>query len=209
MAEYTRSDFPSLASQFAAVIERLSEVWRSFLIDIAKRYRLSPLQLQILWVLERASTEKERTVSAIAQYLGMQNATVSDSVRVLREKGYVAAYSWAEDLRVQICSLTAEGKALLNRLPRFEEVLESAVASIPPAQQAQTYETLLQLIAHLQRQGVIRIQRMCFNCAFYRHNVRGVPHYCTLLEQPLTVQELRLHCPEYQDVAASAVEEKT
>jgi len=77
-------------------------------------------------------------------------------------------------------------------------MLSEAFDAIPLPAQEQAYETLLRLIASLQQQGVIQVQRMCFSCHFYRAQHRGYAHFCALLQQPLQTAELQLECPDYQ-----------
>ncbi len=190
--------FSPFPDRFAAALERLADVWKQFLIDTSKQHRLSPLQLQILWVLNRLKQPKDRTVSALSRYFGVTMATISDSLRVLRQKGYVQSQFLAEDQRFQIFELTASGRALLEQLPNFADMLSEAFETIPFQAQEQTYEVLLHIIAVLQQQGVIQVQRMCFSCHFYRSHHRGYPHFCALLQQPLQTAELRLECPDYQ-----------
>jgi hypothetical protein len=45
--------------------------------------------------------------------------------------------------------------------------------------------SLLQIIRHLHRSGVISIQRMCMTCQHYQCNEFGTGHYCRLLNQRL------------------------
>ena len=56
---------------------------------------------------------------------------------------------------------------------------------------------LLDIIQHLNKSGVITIQRMCFTCHFYKTNKNGKEHFCGLLNTKLADSELRIDCPEH------------
>jgi hypothetical protein len=58
------------------------------------------------------------------------------------------------------------------------------------------YQSLLELIAKLNRAGIITVQRMCFSCRFYQPGEKN--DYCRLLKKKLYKSDLRVDCPEYE-----------
>jgi hypothetical protein len=58
--------------------------------------------------------------------------------------------------------------------------------------------SLLNIIRHLNKAGVITIQRMCMTCAYYQPSENGQKHFCKLLNQNLLVTDLRIDCPEHK-----------
>ena len=57
--------------------------------------------------------------------------------------------------------------------------------------------SLLDIIFHLNKSGIITIQRMCFTCHFYKANNKGQKHFCSLLNTKLADNELRIDCAEH------------
>ncbi|MBL0262296.1 MAG: hypothetical protein IPQ05_00195 [Leptospiraceae bacterium] len=57
--------------------------------------------------------------------------------------------------------------------------------------------SLLDIIHHLNKSGIITIQRMCFTCHFYKANKNGQEHFCGLLNTKLADTELRIDCAEH------------
>jgi hypothetical protein len=63
---------------------------------------------------------------------------------------------------------------------------------------------LMRLISALQGAGVITVARMCVSCRFFRPDTRPrsvSPHYCALLDLPLSGADLRTDCPEHEPAA--------
>ncbi|MCO6475548.1 MAG: hypothetical protein J5I94_02950, partial [Phaeodactylibacter sp.] len=60
------------------------------------------------------------------------------------------------------------------------------------------YSGLLQLIAQLQKLGFISIQRSCLKCRFFEPGKGG--DYCKLLKMPLREADLRVDCPEFEEM---------
>lgn len=188
------------SSSLHAAFERIAEVIRIYYLEIAKNYDLSVLQLQILFYL---SKQKEnpllRTLSSIAQYFGVTLPTVSDSVRVLKEKNLIVAIPKREDRRTQILQLTSEADALLQEVPMLSEVTEELFNAYGGEDQVLLYELMLRWIDLAYQKGFIPMQQMCFRCAFY--SKKNSHHYCNLLKKQLDSLELRIHCEDFQPVA--------
>ena len=66
--------------------------------------------------------------------------------------------------------------------------------------------SLMDLIASLQRSGIIGLSRMCVTCRFFRSSGAPgqfeSPHHCALLDAPLAGSDLRVDCPEHEIAAA-------
>jgi len=60
---------------------------------------------------------------------------------------------------------------------------------------------VIDIIHSLQSKGFIPAQKMCFSCKYY--SLKGKHHYCSLLEQNLKIEELKINCPEHQAIASS------
>ena len=176
-------------------LERLSHVFRIQLWEANKQFQLSPLQMQILTTL-RFQPELD-SVTAVANYLQLTNATVSDAIRVLHQKQYVEKHPDPEDGRRQHLTLTTTGADIAEELSLFANRIGEFVTTLP--NQAEFLESLLQLMQLLQENGFIPLQQMCTTCDHFQHMDSGSsPYFCQLLNKPLAIPDLRIHCPEYE-----------
>lgn len=184
-----------VAGKIVFALERLSHVFRIHWWEQNKNFQLSPLQMQILITL-RFHPHLD-SVSAIAGYLDLTSATVSDAVRVLARKVYVRKQTDSEDGRRQRISLTDSGANAAEELSLFANQIRDFVSALP--NQAIFLESLLHLMQSLQENGFIPLQQMCTTCRHFRHASAALhPYYCQLLSKPLSIHELRVHCPEHE-----------
>jgi DNA-binding MarR family transcriptional regulator len=184
-----------IESRIVVALERVSEAFRVLLWNESKENALSPIQIQILIFLLFHSQEKCK-VSYLAQEFNMTKATVSDSVKLLLQKGLIKKFDDPVDTRSYIIGLTNEGKQTAEKSANFAFAIEKPLSAISEEQKEAMLSGLLKLIHDLNRAGVITIQRMCFTCANYR--VEKGEHYCKLLQVTLAKNELRVDCSEHE-----------
>lgn len=183
------------ANKIVFALERLSHVFRIHWWEENKKYGLSPLQMQILVVLR--FQPRRDSISALAGYLDLAPATVSDAVRVLGEKGYVQKRAHPEDGRRVRIVLTVSGANVAEAVSQFANQIGDYVRALP--NQGIFLESLLTVMEFLQVNGLIPLQRMCTTCRHFRREGPGAtPYYCRLLEKPLRLHELRIDCPEHE-----------
>lgn len=160
---------------------------------------LNPTQGQILQLL--GSRAAPLRLSDVAEELALSAPTVSDSVRVLVEKGYVNKAKSKADARAVALRLTSTGKRIVKRLDSPGKSLEIVLASLPETDQLQLYRTMLRVIRELQEKGRIPISRMCVTCRYFRPNVHKDaerPHHCSLVDDAFGDRTLRSDCPEHE-----------
>lgn len=182
-------------SKIVVALERVSEAFRVLLWNESKENFLSPIQIQILIFLLFHSQEKCK-VSYLAQEFNMTKATVSDSVKLLLQKGLIEKFLDPVDTRSYTIGLTNIGKKSAEKSTNFAFAIEKPLSSLSEEQKEIMLSGLLKLIYELNRTGIITIQRMCFTCAYYS-NENG-KHFCKLLQSKLTTNELRIDCPEHE-----------
>lgn len=186
-----------VSNKIVFALERLSHVFRIHWWEEHKNFQLSPLQMQLLVTLQFQPTLD--SVSAMATYLKLSNATVSDAVRVLIGKGYIDKWADAEDGRRHHLRLTQTGQTTAIELSKFANQIRDFVLTMP--NQEQFLESLLHLMHQLQQSGFIPLQQMCPTCHHFRQVGGDSPYYCQLLQQPLLIEDLRIHCQEHELVA--------
>lgn len=186
-----------IESRIVVALERISETFRVLLWKESKENALSPIQIQILIFLNFHFIEKCK-VSYLADEFNMTKATISDSIKSLYAKDLVEKDKDPTDTRSYFLSLTPEGKKIAHKASFFASSLEQPIGNLTEEQKTTMLNGLLKLIYDLNKSGIITIQRMCFTCSNYQDD-NGV-HYCRLLKSQLAESELRVDCPEHEQM---------
>lgn len=193
-----KSDLP-LHQKLAHAMGRVQIAMRAESWEEFGQQGLNPTQGQILLLLAQRATGLR--LSEIAAELAVSSPTVSDSVRVLVEKGYVSKSRAIEDARAIAVRLSARGQRLVDRLDSVGATIETALESLPEAEQVQLFRTMLHLVRGLQASGKIPVARMCVTCRYFRphvHSDEERPHHCALVDCAFGDRTLRSDCPEYE-----------
>ncbi|MDI3314074.1 MAG: MarR family winged helix-turn-helix transcriptional regulator [Mycobacterium sp.] len=190
-------DSDAVDDKLLAALERIGQALRVQLWDTAKHHGLSPTQLQVLLRLGADAPERRR-VGTLADELDVTHPTVSDAVVVLQRKGFVTRETATRRSPV---ALTAEGRSCVAAVAGWADRTRGALAELSAADKEHTLRLAMELIAALQRRGVITVARMCVTCRFFRPDVHldsRRRHHCALLDTPLGETELRVHCPDHE-----------
>jgi DNA-binding MarR family transcriptional regulator len=187
----------STESKIVASLERISQAFRVLLWRESKEFSLSPIQVQVLIFLLHHSGEK-RKVSYLADEFNMTKATISDSIKVMEKKELITKEPEPHDSRSYVIHLTPEGIKTAKENSLFTKELRSPIDKLSADDKENLLLSLLNIIRHLNRTGVITIQRMCITCKHYQTTENGKQHFCKLLNQKLHNTELRVDCPEHE-----------
>lgn len=185
-----------ISLRIVAALERISQSFRVLLWNVGKDFSLSPIQLQILIFLHYHSEEK-RKVSYLASEFNMTKATISDSVKILEQKGFINKIDDPVDTRSFTMMLTESGLSVVNKVEMFSSSLQQPIDLMDIEEKESLLLSLISIIQHLHKTGIISIQRMCFTCVHYDRKNNG-SHFCKLLNMPLNLTSLRIDCPEHQ-----------
>lgn len=187
-----------IESKIVIALERISEAFRVLLWQESKQNSLSPIQIQLLIFMLFHSEDKCK-VSYLAEEFNMTKATISDSIKVLLQKSLVEKRPDSSDTRSFSIVLTAAGKKVAQKSANFAGVIEKPLHQFSDKQKEVLLVSLLELIEKLNKEGIITVQRMCFNCKFYKKTGQG--HYCNLLESALASHDLKVDCPEHDRIS--------
>lgn len=180
-------------------IERLSCAAAMLLRDFAQKKGLGPIQVQFLIYLDGHS-EQFCKVSQLAKEFGLTPATVSDAVRSLKEKRLISGKVSRRDRRVSILKPTLSGKACAKEACAWPEGILRRLKKFPPHIKQNAMIFFMELIATLQKAGIIDVARMCIVCSNFQRNIRpGAkrPHYCTLTNRAIAEAELNIDCERH------------
>ncbi len=199
----SKSDFDlkhqnqSIESKIVASLERIAQSFRVLLWRESKAFSLTPIQVQVLIFLLHHSEEK-RKVSYLADEFNMTKATISDTIKTLEQKKLITKEYESHDTRSYIINLTKKGKDIADRTSLFTKEIRTPINQLHQDDKENLLLNLMDVIRHLNRSGVITIQRMCMSCVYYQPSADGQQHFCRLLNQQLHVKDLRIDCPEYE-----------
>ncbi|MCG8010485.1 MAG: MarR family transcriptional regulator, partial [Candidatus Thiodiazotropha weberae] len=128
-------------------LERLSELLRTDLRKSGIEHGLQPVQLEVLHYLSVCNRYSD-TPLAVSEYLGQTKGTVSQTIKVLEQKGLLLRRTDAEDKRVSHLALTPRGSKLLDRLVP-PPMLTNASDKLPEKSRIQINQALQQLVLAL------------------------------------------------------------
>lgn len=185
----------NIESKIVASLERVSQAFKVLLWNESKEHSLSPIQVQVLIFLLYHSDQK-RKVSYLADEFNMTKATISDTVKTLEQKLFIRKEYEQHDTRSYIIHLTEKGKEIAEQTSLFAKAIQIPIDKLHSTEKENLLLNLLDIIKHLNKSGVITIQRMCFTCHFYKTNKNG--HFCNLLNSSIADNELRIDCPEHK-----------
>ncbi|REJ83799.1 MAG: MarR family transcriptional regulator [Bacteroidetes bacterium] len=198
----SKSDFnltiqnKSTESKIVASLERIAQAFRVLLWQESKEHSLSPIQVQILIFL-RFHSEEKRKVSYLADEFNMTKATISDTVKTLEQKQLITKETEQHDTRSYIIGLTTKGKEIADQTASFSREIYKPIESLSPDDKENLLLSMLNIIRHLNKTGIITIQRMCMTCNYYEYSEKSQKHFCRLLNQNLKTTDLRIDCPEH------------
>lgn len=199
----SKSDFDleyqnqSIESKIVASLERIAQSFRVLLWRESKAFSLTPIQVQVLIFLLHHSDQK-RKVSYLADEFNMTKATISDTIKTLEQKKLITKEYESHDTRSYIIHLTKKGKEIADRTSLFTQEIRTPIGQLHQDDKENLLLNLMDIIRHLNKSGVITIQRMCMSCVYYQPPTEGQQHFCRLLNQQLHVKDLRIDCPEYE-----------
>lgn len=189
-----------LDAKIVAALERISEAFRVLLWEKSKIIKLSPIQIQILIFLKNHEA-KYCTINSLADEFNMTAATISDAVRVLREKKFVTKSRSKDDKRVYYLSITQKGEKVVEENSNFIQSLLEATGTLEENEKEELFRSLIKIISNLNQKNVVLTKRMCFTCTYLRKENESF--YCELLQLKLNLKDLRIDCPEHNSIESN------
>lgn len=189
-----------LDAKIVAALERISEAFRVLLWEKSKILKLSPIQIQILIFLKNHEL-KYCTINSLANEFNMTAATISDAVRVLREKGLIIKSRSKNDKRVFYLKITSKGERVVEENSNFIQSLLDSIGILGEKEKEELFSSLIKIISNLNQKNVVLTERMCFTCSYLQKE--NGSFYCELLQLKLNFKDLRIDCPEHNSVESS------
>jgi DNA-binding MarR family transcriptional regulator len=179
-----------------AYLERLANLLRAEAWRAGQRHGLQPVQLQMLAYLQNCNRYSNSPV-AVAEYFGLTKGTVSQSLKLLEDRGLIEKTIDGQDKRIVRLSVTEAGRAVLDEaIPpaSFQQI----DAYLSPSAKAEMSAALRSLLTALQRANSTRSFGVCATCRY--HQLEGQERYrCGLTQEPLFPHEIQLICREHEE----------
>ncbi|MCC6516784.1 MAG: winged helix-turn-helix transcriptional regulator [Chitinophagales bacterium] len=188
-----------IESKIIASLERIAQAFRILLWQESVTYALTPIQIQLLIFIHYHQIEKCK-VSYLANEFNLSKATISDTIKLLEQKQLIQKIFDQNDSRSYTIKLTKKGKEIALKTSFFSEEISKPIEQLHSEDKQNMLLGLLDIIRHLNSSGVITLQRMCYTCTYYKSSHNGKQHYCNLLQQKLAIEDLRIDCPEHQQL---------
>ncbi len=162
---------------------------------------LLPVQQSILGYL-RDANRYSNTQQALTEYLGLTKGTVSQSLKLLEEKGWIARQTDATDRRIVRLALTPSGRERLEHAGNA--AWTQACQNLNAAEQAAATQTLSRLLTGWQQARQGKTFGVCHSC---RHFQRGdADHRCGLTGEALSDDDSQRICREHTPPKAASSE---
>ncbi|ABQ07147.1 MarR family winged helix-turn-helix transcriptional regulator [Flavobacterium johnsoniae] len=187
----------NLDGKITAGFERLSQVFRVLLWEKAKKYDLSPIQIQLL-IFIKHHAQNRATVSYIAKEFNLTKATISDTIKILEQKKYITKTVNTSDSRSSTIELTTNGLEMVLLTEDFTDPLFDLVSAGSQKEKLVLWKTISSLIQQLQDLQLINVQSTCYNCGYFVE--KNENNYCKLLDAKLETSDIRLDCFDHKPV---------
>ena len=177
------------------LLERLSNLLRNEMRKEGSAYGLQPIQLEALHYLSLCNRYSD-TPKGVTEYLGQTKGTVSQSLKILEQKGFIVKIQDVDDKRITHLHLTKDGEKILS------EVIPSKAFS----QIAQTLDATLQediaihlatLLRGLQKVNNMKSFGVCNTCKYFVKNEDG-SSFCDLTKENLSDEDSLHICLEHE-----------
>ncbi len=182
------------ASNLYEYLERISNLVRTSIRKTGLVHDLQPVQTEALHYLSRCN-HYSNTPVAVAEYLGLTKGTVSQTLGVLVQDGFVKKTIDLKDRRVVHLQVTPRGEKVLNDLVP-PPILTSALENLPTEINDQVGPLLEQLLMALQRANGLKTFGACKTCCHHRLQENGL-RMCGLTQEMLAEADGEKICREH------------
>lgn len=177
-------------------IERLGNMLRTDSRRGGSEYSLQPVQLEVLHYLSICNRYSD-TPMAVTKYLGQTKGTVSQTLKILSEKGLLTKNPDSKDKRVTHLTVSSAGKKLLKAsIPSALFVRAGRKMSVQS--QMRITAALSELLQAIQQANDMKTFGVCSSCRHIQKD--GCDHYiCGLTKDRLSKKDIQLICLEHED----------
>lgn len=171
-------------------LERLSAVHRNLMRRFANEEGLQLVHVEIMQYLS-VSNRYSDTTQAISVYLGQTKGSISQSLSLLEDQGFVKRTQDKIDKRIFHLSLTAKGSGVTHRM--FASIDLEGAEKLEPA--------LKTLLTSIQKKNGLRGFGTCISCRFNQNPGKNI-FVCGLTKEKLSLEDTKKICKEHDESAS-------
>jgi MarR family transcriptional regulator, organic hydroperoxide resistance regulator len=176
------------------VLERLCNLLRMETRAFGLKHGLQPVQLEALTFLTQCNRYSD-TPQAVGEYLGLTKGTVSQSLKVLVQKGLLRKQSDKQDKRVVHLAPTVKGRNLVKNAIA-DKNLAPSLAKTNALKINELTSVLRSALREMQQVNQRKAFAACHTCRFNEHHTKG--YVCGLTLEALSAQDIQLICREHE-----------
>lgn len=176
-------------------LERLSNLLRNEERREGLVYGIQPVQLEALYYLSICNRYSD-TLIGVSEYLGQTKGTVSQSLKLLVQNGYVSKHANQQDKRSTHLHVTPSGKKLIETLIP-PPLLSKACTHLSEKEQIRIEVALKQLLQSIQLSNGMKSFGVCQTCRYNLKKKEG-DFFCELTQEALTARETEYICREHE-----------
>jgi DNA-binding MarR family transcriptional regulator len=180
-------------------IEKICQVNKILLWDLAKEEVLSPIQIQFLDYLNDKS-EELRTLTNLSEEFDLKKSTVSDSINNLIKKGFLEKMQDKNDKRVFYLNLTSKANEKIKKINQWNLTIYEKIKSVPKNDKDVISSFFINLIKELHEEKVIKVAKMCFYCSNFQkidHKKKSknkLQYHCSFTDRYFSNSEVNFNC---------------
>ena len=175
------------------LIERMAALLRSEERKKCTSLGLQTVHLQAFNYVSRCNKYSD-TPAALTNYLGMTRGTVSQTLSLLKKKGYLKKTADTKDRRIVHLALLPEGTAILKQAKPAE--LFCQAATLLEQNETLEYETVYaNTLMALQKANQSHSFSLCKTCRYFTTTADGF--VCGLTKEALTQSDSEKICQEH------------
>ncbi|MFM8331447.1 MAG: MarR family winged helix-turn-helix transcriptional regulator [Candidatus Methylumidiphilus sp.] len=176
-------------------LERIANLLRTDTRRTGTARGLHPVHMEALHYLCNCN-RYSNTPAAVSDYLGLTKGTVSQTLAVLENAGFIEKRPDAKDRRVVHLQVTERGAALVaEAIP--PKILQAAMAQTPEAEQARVLAELARVLRALQQANQLRTFGVCKTCRHHQIETEDT-HRCGLTGEILQGIDIDQLCREHE-----------
>ncbi|HOV13092.1 MAG TPA: MarR family winged helix-turn-helix transcriptional regulator [Spirochaetota bacterium] len=181
-------------------IEKICQISRILLWDLAKEENLSPIQIQFLDYLNNKPKEL-RTLTNLSLEFDLKKPTVSDSINNLIKKDFLVRHQDQDDKRIYYLDLTSKAHEKIEKINRWNLTIYEKIKSVPQNDKSVISKFFVNLIKELYEEKVFKVAKMCYYCANFQKNKDNnnqLPYYCSFTNRYFSDGSVNFNCNEFK-----------
>lgn len=179
------------------LVERLGELLKVDVRQSIASLGLQPVQLEVLNYLSSCNKYSD-TTKAVTAYLGQTKGTVSQTIKVLENKGMVNKVVDKSDKRISHIVVTKLGNEVLNdNLPT--NMFVKACDTLSNEKQQHITSALTELLTAIVKSNDMKTFGVCNSCRYNSKQDDG-SYFCNLIKEPLSDSDILLICKEHDPI---------